>query len=246
MRTRTILAIAAVVLVCGGIPGAQETVKPAPADAKKKGPETVAGRADFMKSVWGNEKTVLMRGNVKFTHGDTVLTCDEVQYDQTARIAVSPGRIVITDPECDITGDKGTAYFKKRIGVIEGNVTMLVKPKKAEEEPADKNSVRAKLKQPTTVTCEKLEYNYRTKIASATGGVSLKQEKRSATAQKLIYDEKNEIITLIGDVKGIDEDGQTFSAPDKVVISVKKGAEWMEAPNASATFKVETQEETPE
>ena len=81
------------------------------------------------------------------------------------------------------------------------------------------------------------------KIASATGGVLLKQEKRSANAKKLIYDDKKELLTLLGDIKGVDEDGQTFSAPDKVTICIKKGAEWMEAPNASATFKVKTEED---
>ena len=235
--------------LCAGIPNAQEPAKPGP-DAKleKKDTETVTYRADLSRGVWGKENKVYLKGNVKFTHGDTVLTCDEVEYDRDAQIAVSPGKVTITDPECDITGDKGSAYFKKKIGVVEGNVTMLVKPKKPEEGEASSKegsseSIRAKISKPTTVTCEKLEYNYRNKVASATGGVLMKQERRSANAKKLIYDDKKELLTLLGDIKGVDEDGQTFSAPDKVTICIKKGAEWMEAPNASATFKVKTEED---
>jgi len=251
MRISRLAAVGLVGLLFSGVPHAQQAPGPASgANAQKDKTETVTYQAKLMRAVWGSENKILLTGGVKFVHGDTVLTCDEVQYDRNANVAVSPGRVTITDPECDITGDKGAAYFKKRIGVVEGNVTLLVKPKPEEEKPpsdrGSAESIRAKLSKPTTVTCQKLEYNYRTKIATASGGVFLKQEKRSAGAQKLIYDEKNEIVTLLGDVKGVDEDGQTFSAPEKVVICVRKGAEWMEAPNASATFKVETEEESPE
>jgi lipopolysaccharide assembly outer membrane protein LptD (OstA) len=250
MRTKAKLALVLLVLASVGVPGAEEAAKPGPAAASQTKTEDVVVKAELSKSIWGKENKVYLKGHVSLTHGDTVLTCDEVVYDKDAQVAVSPGKVVITDPECDITGDKGTAYFKKRIGVVEGNVTMLVKPKKTEEESSSKEgsseSIRAKLSKPTTVTCQKVEYNYRGKIASATGGVLMKQEKRSASAKKLIYDEKNELLTLLGDVNGVDEDGQTFSAPDKVTICVKKGAEWMEAPNATATFKVQTEEETPE
>jgi lipopolysaccharide assembly outer membrane protein LptD (OstA) len=251
MRTRAMIAAPALLLLCAGIWSARGAGEPVAATkpAAKKTEDVSLDHADLARTVWDKNTTkVLLTGSVKFTHGDTVLTCDEVRYDRDANIAVSPGKLSITDPECDITGDKGAAYFKKRIGVVEGNVTMLVKPKKSEEQASNKEgsseSIRAKLAKPTTVTCQKLEYNYRDKIASATGGVVLKQERRTANANKLIYDENNEIITLLGDVHGVDEDGQTFSAPDKVTICVKKGAEWMEAPNASATFKVETEETT--
>ncbi len=246
MRTRAIIAAALTVLLCSGIPRAQEAAKTQPGAKPEKKTEEVRYEAKLMKAVWGDEDKVVLTGNVKFTHGDTVLTCDHVEYDRRANIAVCPGKVTITNPDCDITGDKGTAYFKKRIGVVEGSVTMLVKPKPEKETASSgegsSESIRAKLSKPTIVTCQKLEYNYRNKIASATGGVSLKQEKRSARPDKLIYDEKNELLTLLGDVKGVDEDGQTFSAPEKVVISIKKGAEWMEAQQGSGTFKVETEE----
>jgi len=228
-------------------PGAKDAKDRKPVADEKKKSEEVIGRADYMKSAWGGKKTVLMKGNVKFTHGDTVLTSDQVDYDQDAKVAVSPGKVVITNPECDITGDKGSAFFKKRLGIIEGSVVMQVKPKQTEQDAAaDKENVRAKLSKPTTVTCARLEYQYREKIATALGGVVLKQEKRTASADKLIYDEKNELLTLIGNVKGTDENNQTFAAPGKVTISVKKGDEWMEAEKASATFKVDVDEENTE
>ncbi len=204
--------------------------------------------ADIMKTKWDSKDTthVLMKGNVKFVSKDTTMTCDEATYtddkDAKSKTAVVPAKINITSPECDITGDKGSADFNKRLAIIEGNVILLAKPKKSDE-TADPESIKTKLNQPTTITCPKLEYLYKDKIATLTGGVTFKQAKRSGSAQKAIYDGKNELLTLTGDVKGIDEDGQTFSAP-KVIISFKKGDEWMEAENGNASFKIDTGEET--
>lgn len=222
--------------------------------AKSSKPETTwktftMEHADFTKIKWGNdEKTTLYKGHVKFTHGDTTLTSDEILYDVKVKTATSPGSVNITDPECDITGNSGFADFKKKLGIIEGKVVMLLKPKLTpEEEKArqDKNSnnIEAKIKEQTTVTCPKLEYQYKTKIATATGGVLFTQRNRTANADKAIYDVKAEKLTLIGHVKAVDEDGQVFASPDKVIISLKKGDEWMEATNASGSFKVDLDEE---
>jgi len=232
------ISILAVVFACAGIT-AQQAAKE---NAKPKEPAQVIGKADYMKSAWGDKKTVLMKGNVSFTHEDTVITSSQVDYDGTSKIAVSPGKITINDPECDILGDKGCAYFNKRLGVVEGDVVMNLKPKSTEP-GADKESVRTKLNKPTTITCKKLEYQYKNKIASASGSVIFKQTNRTASADTAVYDEKKELLTLSGNVKGIDEYGQTFSAPDNVVISLKKGDEWMEAPHSSATFKIDLDKE---
>lgn len=221
---------------------AQQPPKPAQTQSAKKQHETVLGKADLMKSAWGDKKTVLMKGNVKFTHGDTLLTSDQVEYDQTAKTAVSPGKVVITNPDSDVSGSKGNLYFQKRIGVLEGSVVMHIKPK-AQDKPADKESVRAKLNELTTITCEKLEYQYKAKIATATGSVVFKQEKRSASADKAVYDESKELLTLTGNVRSVDENDQTFTAPGTVVISLKKGDEWMEAKDANASFKIDLGDE---
>ncbi len=131
--------------------------------------------------------------------------------------------------------------------MVEGNVTMLVKPKPSPEPanaPKESNeSIRGKFSKLTTVSCPKLEYNYRKKIASATGGVQMAQEKRQATANKLIYESRTELITLLGNIKGVDEDGQTLSAPEKIEICAKKGAEWIKVYNGQSTIRVELEEE---
>lgn len=240
MRTRLVVAIVmlalAVAAACSSILAQQPTK---PADKKPAKQEEVIIDAKHGRKSWGPKKTTLLEGDVKCVHGDTTLTTDRVEFDEDAQIVTSPGKLFITSPECDITGDKGTAYLKKRIAVLEGNVVMQLKPKKTEGEKADKDSPREKFNQPTTITCSKIEYLYKKKIASGTGNVIFKQDKRTATAQKFTYDEMKEELVVMGNVKAVDEDGQTFSAPEKVIISLKKGSEFMEAPNATATIKVD-------
>lgn len=241
MRTRRLIILAIVTALA--IPGAgilaQQQAKPKPAQTTASKPETVDGRADYMRAGWGAKKVTLMKGNVKFTHAETVLTSDQVEYDEQIKTAVSPGKLHITNPECDITGDKGSAYFKKRLGVVEGNVLMLVKPKQTETS----DTVRSQYAQNTTITCSKLEYLYKDKIATAIGGVVFRQDKRTASADKAIYEQAKELLTLTGNVKSVDEQGQTFSAPGTVVISLKKGDEWIEAKDANASFKIELDDE---
>ncbi|NLN75634.1 MAG: LPS export ABC transporter periplasmic protein LptC [Armatimonadetes bacterium] len=240
MRVRWLCTVLAAVVALGACVGiaAQQAKK---STTQKKEPETVQGRADVLKSTWGDKTEVLMKGNVKFTSDDMVLTSDLVTYDKQTKTAVSPGKLTITSNEADMTGDKGTADFNKRLGTLSGNVEMLLKPKPEDQANDDEDSVRAQVTKPTTITCENLEYLYQEKIATATGGVHFKQDKRTAQAQKAVYNSDTELLMLTGEVKGVDEDGQTFSAPS-VTISLKRGDEWMEAQNASASFKIDLDE----
>ncbi len=223
---------------------AQQTPNKPTATGEAKKKSEVEIKANYMKSDLGDKHTTLLKGNVRCKHDDTLITSEQIDYDDNTKIATSPGIIKITNPECDINGDKGIANFKKKVGVTEGNVLMQFKPKPEETNTnSDKNSIES-FKQPTTITCNRMEYFYAKKIASADGSVVFKQTKRTVYADKAVYDQNKEILTLTSNVHGVDEDGQTFNTQDKVTISLKKGDEWIEAPNASASFKVDLDEET--
>ena len=201
----------------------------------KKQPETASGSADLIKSIWGDNKKVLMKGNVVFVHTDTTVKSDMVEYDQNSKIAVSPGKLSISNPECDIFADKGSVDFKNKTSFMENNVKLLVKPKESD------NKSLPDINKPTTITCSKLEYKYKAKLAVLSGMVKFEQENRWITANSAEYDINKEILVLKGKIHGEDRDGQTFSAPEKVIISLKKGDEWMEAPNSKATFKIDVE-----
>lgn len=221
---------------------AQQEAKPAPPEQKQVRYETVTiEHCDSFTGKWG-KGVIFLKGHVKFRHGDTLLTSDEVQYDQEMQVAVSPGPVHITDPECDISGKSGSAYFKKKLGVIEGNVVMNVRPKPEDTQSSGKESLRAKMTNPTTVTCPKIEYQYKNKVATGTGGVFFKQDKRSYSSDKVVYEVSKELLAFNGNVKGTDENDQKLSAP-KATVCIKKGAEWIDVVNGNMSFKVNVEEE---
>ncbi len=257
MVSRALVILAAVVaLLCGVSLLAQQKPDAKPGAVKKT--ETATIQADTMKSVWGDQKRVLATGNVVITQGDTVFKSDQVEYLKTEGTATSPGKFTVTNPQCDLTAAKGTAFLNKKLALAEGNVVMLLKPKEEEKpaKPTEEEDARGKLTQETTITCDRMEYFYKDKIASAAGKVVFTQNvpidpesteensgKRVAHADKAVYDQNTEVVTLTGNVEATDEKGQTFSSPGKVVISIKKGNEWMEAESARATIKYEPDEE---
>jgi lipopolysaccharide assembly outer membrane protein LptD (OstA) len=260
MTGRAIRALAVLGVVLCGVsllaqqkPDAAKTTQPVKYDTYKVD-------ADKGKGAWGNQKQGMLTGHVVITHGDTVFKSDQMESykTETEEKVISPGKFTVTDPRCDITADKGTAFLSKKLALAEGNVIMLFKPK--EEQKTDKSTeeedARAKLTRETTITCDRTEYFYKDKIASAAGKVVFTQNvpidpksdeensgKRVITADKAKYDQNTEIVTLTGHVEAVDEKGQTFSSPGPVVISIKKGDEWIEADNVKATVKVKSSQE---
>ncbi len=212
-----------------------------PAKVKKPPREVFLQHADLTKYL-GDERKLFLSGNVIFTQEDTRISSEKVEWDRKAETAICPGKLTITTKEAEVTADKGQVLFKKRIGILDGSVTILYHPK--DEKPVDekdKENPQAFLSKETTITCAKLEYDYKNKIAVATGGVNILLKERTVTADKVIFDQKRELLTLIGNVKVIDDQGQEFNAPE-AKISIKKGQEWTEAPNSTAKFKVEMDE----
>ncbi len=70
------------------------------------------------------------------------------------------------------------------------------------------------------------------------------QKTRTVTADSATYAGKEEIVQLVGNVKGRDEEEKhTFSSP-KVTISLKEDDEWIEAEKATGSFYVKEEEES--
>ncbi len=224
---------------------AQESeVRPMPVEMppkKEADTKNATGRADYMKKTWSGDTAVtLMRGNVVFTHGDTKFMSEEVTYDEKKRVALSPGKVTIIDPEATIKGNSGKFYMRDRFGTVTGDVSLVVVP---EPEEAQSDDVKKELRKKTTITCDKLEYKYRDKISTAIGSVVFRQSDRQAVANKAVLDQKKELVTLIGGVQGKDKEGQTFASPGTVKISYQAGNEWLEAPDATASFKIDLDDE---
>lgn len=64
--------------------------------------------------------TLVARGGVTLTRGDTTLTADEVVYDRTSGIAEARGHVVLTDPQATAEGDSARLDMDDESGWVDG------------------------------------------------------------------------------------------------------------------------------
>jgi len=83
--------------------------------------------------------TYYLKGNVRFSHKDVVLYCDEAEYydedhPDKPDTAKCVGNLKIVDPEATITGDLIAVDFDAKLAVITANVRIVAQKKDEEEE----------------------------------------------------------------------------------------------------------------
>ena len=117
---------------------------------------------------------------------------------------------------------------------------------------ADPASPRKQFKDPATLTCQLMTYDYRRKIGRVPGALTVTQvvqtadgpETRVLTADAGLYNGRTQTIQLVGDIKVTNSDGSKFIADTRpsgkpVVIGTKEGAEYLEVPfHTTGIFKV--------
>jgi lipopolysaccharide assembly outer membrane protein LptD (OstA) len=244
-KTRTYLIAAAT--VCGslvaGLRAQTPPVAPAVAAPARKATRTVTLKAKVFTSKETPQGNIRrLQEDVVITSEDTRFTSDLATYNDTTNIATSPGKMKIEDTSNSIVGDTGTAFYKTRDAKIRGNVTIVAKPR-PEDQAAPEGSSRKQFDAPATVTCDNVDYNWRTRIAVATGHLTMKQKDRNVTADRAIVDGRQEQVTLDGNVVFTNAKGERATAP-KVVVIFKKGAEEFKAMGGVVgTFSVEDEDE---
>jgi len=242
-KTGSAIATAIGLAVMSAVLAAQQATPPKPAEPEYT---EIKYSADMTSYRWDGEDRILaLKGNVKFVQGDTVLLADKVDYRESTDTANATGNLKIYDEQNTITGDTCTVNFEEKKGTLAGNVRMVAKPKPKPQPSSDSKpkSLKSEWKDEAVITCDKVEYFYKQKKAVIPSPVKMVQKSRTVTADSATYLAKEEIIHLVGNVKGHDEkDRHSFSAP-KVTISLKENDEWIEAEKATGSFYVKEEEE---
>ena len=252
-KTRIVIVTILVTLVSAMLAAQTETAKPAvetkPAEPKYTEIKYSADASSYKYE--GADRILVLKGNVKFVQGDTVLVADKIDYRESTRTAVASGNLKIYDDQSTITGETCTVNFKEKKGTLTGSVHMVAKPKPKPEtttaaaDTSKPKSLRSEFKDEVDITCDKIEYWYKDKRAVVSSPLKMIQKTRTLTADSGTYLGKDEIVELVGNVKGTDDkEKHSFSAP-KVTVSLKKDAEWIEAEKATGSFYVKEEEETP-
>lgn len=222
IRAKTITAAAGATVVAVALLGtwtatllrAAPTKKPVPPPAAKPrsaptGPEdtSVYPTGDLSQTTFtaSGAAIVTLSGNAVIRYKDTILRTALATYNDETKVATSPGRVQIEDAQNTVSGDKGVMYYRKRTGEIIGNVKIVARPRPMSANvPA--NSPRREFKNPVTITCDRVIYNSRTRVAKPVGSLvirfTFRNKKWTITADDATYDGKTETVTLSRNVRG--------------------------------------------
>ena len=232
------------------------TLRAAPApDAKPPGDVGVV--VGLTKYLADPRLTALSEG-VQFTQDDAVMQTDHAtalhDKDGSLLSADAPSPVHLYDPQDDLTGQHGTIDFTSHLAKLSGDVVLHVTPGKREAEAPD-GSPRRQFKDPATLTCALMTYDYRRKVGKIPGPLTVRQiiqrkdgpVTRTLTADAGLYSGRAQTILLVGSVKGEDSDGNVTNADTRasgkpIVIGIKEGAEYLSVPfKTTGRFKVKPQ-----
>lgn len=206
-------------------PAATPTPPPEPDLRGPTGPNDpyVYPGGDLMRRVY---PILTLEGNAVLRYRDTTFRSDRVLYNEETQVGSAPGKLEVNDAQNTLTGDRGEARYKLKIARITGNVTITARPKPADNAPV--NSPRREFKKPVVITCDAVQYNWKTRVAEPTGNIvircNLRKHDWTFTADRLTYRGRDEAIDLAGKVVGKNEIGEELRFASGTIV-VKEGAE---------------------
>ncbi len=155
----------------------------------------------------GTDK-MIFEGNVVITQEDITLTAQEADFDVDKKIGQIKGDIKLVQSDITITGENLEAYLNDKRYIFQEKV-ILIQERKDKEEKEDN----------ITWNCNNLEIFTDTQDLTATGEVKILKKDYTITAEKAIYNDKEQIITLTGKVR-IEEEAGRWITGDKAVFYI--------------------------
>ena len=177
-------------------------------EEKKETEESVVNiQADNVTYDKSTDK-MIFEGNVIITQEDITLTAQEADFDVDKKIGQIKGDIKLVQSDITITGENLEAYLNDKRYIFQEKV-ILIQERKDKEEKEDN----------ITWNCNNLEIFTDTQDLTATGEVKILKKDYTITAEKAIYNDKEQIITLTGKVR-IEEEAGRWITGDKAVFYI--------------------------
>ena len=151
---------------------------------------------------------MIFKGNVIITQEDITLTAQEADFDVDKKIGQIKGDIKLVQSDITITGENLEAFLNDKKYIFQEKV-ILVQERKDKEEKEDN----------ITWNCNNLEIFTDTQDLTATGEVKILKKDYTITAEKAVYNDKEQKITLTGKVR-IDEEGGRWITGEKAVFYI--------------------------
>jgi len=153
---------------------------------------------------------MVFEGNVVITQEDIILTAQEADFDVDKKIGNIKGNIKLVQSDITITGEILEAYLNDKRYIFQEKV-ILVQERKDKEEKEDN----------ITWNCNKLEIFTDTRDLTATGEVKIFKKDYIITAERAIYNDKEQKIDLIGKVRIEEKEGGRWISGDKAVFYIE-------------------------
>ena len=152
---------------------------------------------------------MIFEGNVIITQEDITLTAQEADFDVDKKIGQIKGDIKLVQSDITITGETLEAYLNDKRYIFQEKV-ILVQERKDKEEKEDN----------ITWNCNNLEIFTDTQDLTATGEVKILKKDYTITAEKAVYNDKEQEINLIGKVRIEEKEGGRWITGDKAVFYI--------------------------
>lgn len=156
------------------------------------------------------------------TGEDFILNCDDLIYNKKTNQALARQKLSIESRDSTITGDLIHADFDSKVITITGNV--VLHSRGADDgihgtaSSTHKHRLPAQLRGKTsTMTCDKIDYNYENHEATVTGHIHMAQEGNSGTCDRILFDDDNNIARMVGNVAFTNADHQTFKVSELTI-----------------------------
>lgn len=151
---------------------------------------------------------MIFKGNVIITQEDITLTAQEADFDVDKKIGQIKGDIKLVQSDITITGENLEAFLNDKRYIFQEKV-ILVQERKDKEEKEDN----------ITWNCNNLEIFTDTQDLTATGEVKILKKDYIITAEKAVYNDKEQKITLVGKVR-IEEEAGRWITGDRAVFFI--------------------------
>ena len=151
---------------------------------------------------------MIFEGNVIITQEDITLTAQEADFDVDKKIGQIKGDIKLVQSDITITGETLEAFLNDKRYIFQEKV-ILIQERKDKEDKEDN----------IIWNCNNLEIFTDTQDLTATGEVKILKKDYTITAEKAIYNDKEQKITLTGKIR-IEEEGGRWITGDKAVFYI--------------------------
>ena len=155
---------------------------------------------------------------------DFILYADELTHYEKQNVAIAralSGQMVrVESGDSTITGKVMRADFDSKTITLTEDVLMRSHGESdgvqatADEKKAGRSLRGEVLHKASSLTCDRIDYNYENQQALLTGNIRMRQGDNFGTCDQIVFDEARNIAHLIGNVKFTNGKRQTFNTPD--------------------------------